>query len=149
MILFLSDGRLGNQLFQYAFLNTIAKDGEQIVTANMEQFVDRFDIDNINFRHLSLGKSWKFFIRKFLKPSLMFCVRFKIISYIIQDYNSTSMLSTFSNIKGLLPITLVETNFFQSEKFFDETKVDFQIKNKYLEEAKSFLGVRSRVSIEG
>lgn len=139
MILFLSDGRLGNQLFQYAFLNTIAKEGEKIVASNMEQFVDQFDIDNINFKHLSLGKYWKFLIKKFLKPFLMFCVLLKLIGYISQDKTATSSLSTFRTKKGLLLITLVETNFFQSENFFDKSKVDFQIKDRYLKEAKSFL----------
>jgi hypothetical protein len=27
MLIFLSDGRLGNQLFQYSFLNTVEKSG--------------------------------------------------------------------------------------------------------------------------
>lgn len=139
MLLFLSDGRLGNQLFQYAFLNTIAKENEKIVTSNMEQFIDKFDIDNINFKHFSLGKYWKFFIRKFSRPFLMLCVRLKLIDYICQDRDGTSSLSTFSIQKGLWPIKLVETNFFQSERFFDKKKVDFKIKDKYSEEAKSFL----------
>jgi hypothetical protein len=139
MILFISDGRLGNQLFQYAFLNTIAKEGEKIVTVNMEQFVDKFDIDNMNFKHLPLGKYWKFLIRKFFKTFLIFCVRLKLIGYISQNKTATSLLSTFSTKKGLLSITLVETNFFQSENFFDKSKVDFQIKDRYLKEAKSFL----------
>lgn len=70
MILFLSDGRLGNQLFQYAFLNTIAKEKmERILTANMEQFVDKFEIKIQTF--FMLGKYALFFIRKILKPYIL------------------------------------------------------------------------------
>ena len=42
MILFFAGGRLGNQIFQYAFLNTIAKDNELIVSTHMEQLTNTF-----------------------------------------------------------------------------------------------------------
>jgi hypothetical protein len=141
MLIFLSDGRLGNQLFQYSFLNTVAKEDEKILTVNMEQFFGKFDINNTKFQHFVLGKYGKFFIRKFVKPLVMICIRFKFIGYISQDKNATSggPLSIFTTKKGLLPVSLVETNFFQSEKFFDKDKVDFKIKDKYMKEAVSFL----------
>jgi hypothetical protein len=139
MILFLSDGRLGNQLFQYSFLNTIVKEDEKILAINMEQFIDKFDINKTKFKHFALGRNGKFFIRKFVKPILMVCVRFKLICFISQDRNAETALSSFTTKKGLLPISLVETNFFQSEKFFDKDKVDFKIKDKYIKEAASFL----------
>ncbi len=140
MILFLSDGRLGNQLFQYAFLNTIAKENERILTANMEQFVDKFEIKNSNFFHKKLGKYALFFIRKILKPYILKAlVELKLISYIKQDISETSALPSFTRTKGILPITLVETNFFQSETFFDKNKIDFSIKERYVKEAREFL----------
>jgi hypothetical protein len=135
MILFFAAGRLGNQLFQYAFLKTIAKENEKIVATNMEQFIDKFDIRNKYFKHISFGKYGRFVIRKFVEPFLMLCVRLRLLCYVIQD----SALPTFREQKGLLPIRFVETNFFQSEKFFDKTKIDFKIKDKYIEDAKSFL----------
>lgn len=139
MILFLSDGRLGNQLFQYAFLNTIAKDNEKIITSNMEQFVEKFDIGNKNFKHYSFAKYGKFVVRKFVKPFLMLCVKLKLIDYVRQDKTFTSALPTYSLKRGFFPICFVETGFFQSEKFFEKTKVDFKIKDVYLIEAKEFL----------
>jgi hypothetical protein len=144
MILFLSDGRLGNQLFQYAFLNTVAKNNEKILTANMEQFIEKFDIDNTNFQHFVFGKYCKFLIHKLLKPFLMLCVKLKLIDYITQNNNATSALPTFTTQKGLLSIKLVETNFFQSEKFFDNTKVDFRVKEHYRSEAKEFFSQISK-----
>jgi len=140
MILFLSEGRLGNQLFQYAFLNTIAKENEKIIAANMEQFVDKFEIKNRNFVHIKLGKYILFIVRKILKPYILKAlVKSKLIGYIKQEISETSALPSFTRTKGIFSITLVETNFFQSEDFFDKNKVDFSIKEKYIQEAKKFL----------
>lgn len=140
MILFLSDGRLGNQLFQYVFLNSIAKKDEKIIAVNMGQFVDKFDIAKKNFRHIQLDKYALFFTRKLLKPYfLKALVKLKLISYIKQERNETSALSSFTRKFGILPLTLVETNFFQSEKFFDKNKVDFNLKDRYIKEAEDFL----------
>lgn len=140
MILFLSDGRLGNQLFQYAFLNTIAKENEKIITANMEQFVDKFEIKNPNFLHKKLGKYILFIVKKIIKPYILETfVKIKLIGYIKQDVSGTLFLPTYTKINGILPITLVETDFFQSEDFFDKNKIDFSIKENYFKEAKEFL----------
>lgn len=140
MILFLSGGKLGNQLFQYAFINTIAVNDEKILTVNMEQFVDMFDIENKNFKHFAFGKYALFFIRNILKPYfLKNLVKLKFIGHIKQDMSKTSYLPSFKRTYGLFPITLVETNFFQSEDFFDKNKVDFSIKEQYIQEAKEFL----------
>jgi len=139
MIIFLSDGRLGNQLFQYAFLNTIAKEKEIILTANMEQLVDKFEIGNKFFRHLKLGKFSLFFTKKILKPYfLQLLVKMRIFSYIKQERNEISVLPSYKEKNGFLPITLVETNFFQSESFFDNEKVNFKIKERYIQEAEEF-----------
>ena len=135
MILFLSDGRLGNQLFQYAFLNTIKKDNEKIITSNMEQFVDRFDIENELFIHVTTNKYTRFIIKKFLKRFLMFFAKLKLIGYIKQNRSDTSYLPSFIEQKGFLPLRLVETNFFQSEKFFNPEKIDFKLKADSLKKA--------------
>lgn len=140
MIIFLSDGRLGNQLFQYAFLNTIAQRDEKIIALNMEQFVDNFDINNKNFKHIKLGKYTLSFVKKLIKPFfLMWLVKLKIISYIRQNRNKTSSLPSFNKKKGILPITLVETDYFQSEFFFDADKIDFSLKEQYIKDALNFL----------
>lgn len=140
MILFISDGRLGNQLFQYTFLNTSAKGNEKIITVNMEQFVDKFEIKNQNFIHKKLGKFSMFFVRKILKPYVLKgLLGINLIGYIKQNRSEISALPSFERSYGLLPITLVETDFFQSEDFFDKNKVDFSIKEQYIQEAQEFL----------
>jgi len=136
MILFLSDGRLGNQLFQYAFLNTIKKEHEKIIASNMEQFIDNFDIDNELFTHIQTNKYTRFIIKKFLKPFLIFLAKLKLIGYIKQNRNGTSSLPSFTEQKGILLLRLVETNFFQSEFFFNPEKIDFRLKANSLDEAK-------------
>lgn len=140
MIIFIGDGRLGNQLFQYAFLNTIAKKNEKIVVVNMEQLIEIFDIENKNLKNIQLGKYCRFLARRALIPFLEIFVRLKLINYVYQNRDEKFLpLPTFSIHKGLFPITLVKTDFFQSENFFAQDKIDFRIKEKYIDDAKSFL----------
>lgn len=66
-------------------------------------------------------------------------VGLKLIGYIRQERSETSSLPSFARKKGILSITLVETNFFQSEDFFDKDKIDFSLKKIYIKEAEEFL----------
>lgn len=140
MIIFIGEGRLGNQLFQYAFLRTLAKEKERIIALNLDHFIETFDISNKNFKNIQLDKYSKFLISKTLPPFLKIFIKLKLISYVYQNHDEDFIpLPTFSISKGILPITFVKTDFFQSEKFFSYNKIDFQIKEKYLDEAKLFL----------
>lgn len=140
MILFLADGRLGNQLFQYAFLNSVAGKNEKIVAFNMQQLVDCFDINSVNFLHINLGKYSLFFVRKFVKPFLTkVLVNTRIIGYIKQESRDGFLLPTCDKRKGTFPVTLVETGFFQSERLFDQKKIGINIKERYVKEAREFL----------
>ncbi|GLI54153.1 alpha-1,2-fucosyltransferase [Thermodesulfovibrio yellowstonii] len=140
MIIFISDGRLGNQLFQYAFLRTIAKKNEKIITISMDIFKKYFEVNNHNFKNMKLGKYVLFFVRKILRPYfLMTLVKLRFIGYIKQDRNEISALPGFKKKLGLLPIIFVETDFFQSESFFEKDKLDFGIKQEYFEKAQKFL----------
>ena len=60
MIIFLSDGRLGNQIFQYTFLNTIAKENELIVSTSMGQLYSAFEVKNKNFKQAAQNKYLNF-----------------------------------------------------------------------------------------
>lgn len=136
MIFFLSDGRLGNQLFQYSFLNTIARNNERIIVTNMNQFVDYFDINNSNFINVKFHKYIFYFIRGFFKIYiLMPLVKARLIGYVSQNITNGIALPTFKERHGLLPVRLVETHFFQSEKMFECSKVNFTIKKKYKNKA--------------
>ncbi len=140
MILFFADGKLGNQLFQYAFLKTIAKENEKIISTNMKQFTELFEIENKKFKQITLNKYFNFLLRKFIKPYILSSmVKLKLISYIKQDRSKTSALPAYKKQKGLFPLTLVESNFFQSEDFFDGNKLDIFLRSEYIDEAKKLL----------
>lgn len=140
MILFFSDGRLGNQFFQYSFLKSIARGNETIFVTNMCLFEQACNISNKNFKNFAINKYLSFIVRVFVKPYiLMLLVKLKLISYICQDKYDGSILPTVSSSKGLLPITLVETDFFQSEKLFDSSKIDFELKSIYYKRAEKIL----------
>ncbi|MBK2340594.1 alpha-1,2-fucosyltransferase [Francisella philomiragia] len=135
MIIFFSDGRLGNQLFQYAFLKTVSNTNEKIIATEMDNFLKVFVCHNKNFKNLSIGKYSRFFIRKVFKKILYFLIRIRLVGYIKQLRNNTSSLPSYTEKKGILPIKYVETNFFQSEKLFDANKIDFEIREQYLKDA--------------
>lgn len=145
MLIFFSDGRLGNQIFQYAFLSTIARDNELIVSTEMKQLGKTFDINNKNFKQILQNKYLDFFIRKFIKTYVLnLLAKLKIIGYVRQDRNATSALPTFKTLKGLFPVILVESDFFQSEIFFNANKFDLSIKSKFIQKAKkSLTSIRS------
>jgi len=136
MILFLADGRLGNQTFQYAFLKTLAKNNELIITTTMKQFSDTFDYNNESFKQINSNVV----LRKLIKPYLLpFLVKLKIIGYVKQNGNETSALPSLTAKKGLLPIVLVESNFFQSETFFNKESLDFKIKKNFESKAEDIV----------
>ena len=140
MILFLSDGRLGNQIFQYAFLNTLAKDDELIISTKMKQFSNMFEIKNKNFKQLSLNKYTYVLFKNLIKPYLLdFLVQIRLISYVKQSRNDTSSLPRLIRKSGFLPVTLVESDFFQSEIFFHQKAFYFSIKQDFINEAKDII----------
>ena len=140
MIIFLSDGRLGNQIFQYTFLNTIAKENELIVSTSMVQLCSVFEVKNKNFKQAAQNKYLNFLLMRLVKPYILdSLVKLKLVGYVKQDSSETSTLPTVKSTKGLLKITLVESNFFQSEVFFDKSAVDIEIKENFILEAQSIL----------
>ncbi|MCY6412414.1 alpha-1,2-fucosyltransferase [Acinetobacter sp. VNH17] len=139
MIIFFSDGRLGNQIFQYAFLNTIARKNERIITTNMKSFLNTFDCMNDKFKTYQPCKYQASFIRIVLKRIFYFLVNIRLIGYIKQNYNNQHPLPGINRKHGLFPVTYVETHFFQSESFFDMQKLNFCLKPFYIANAKNIL----------
>ena len=147
MKLFLADGRLGNQIFQYVFLKTIQRDNEQIITSGFEDLKEVFEIDDI----VNLNKKNKWLRRvvfRICRPIFNFISDKGVISSISVDhedvlkkYKRESI--TFTKNKGLFSfITFVKPGFFQSEKFFDSGIANnLKIKDKYVEEANNELEV--------
>ncbi len=137
MLIFFADGRLGNQIFQYAFLKTIAKKNETLIIYNFDSIIDVFDIlrrkKPIIKRRRYLGITFKLIVR----PFLILLSKIRLISLIQQDDDNLDgykyNLDTYTKKGGLLPFTFVDTSFFQSEKFFDYNAINnIIIKSKHL-----------------
>lgn len=139
MIFFISDGRLGNQAFQYAFLNSKAEINEKVVCINMGQFVSYFDFNNQNFIFLSSSRITLFLYKNIVSKILSSLVRFKVIGCIDQLRVAGTPMPEVLKIKGIIPFTYVKTGFFQSEKLFIDEKIDFFLKEKYVKKARSIL----------
>lgn len=131
MILFLSDGRLGNQLYQVAFLQSIATKKETIYCFRMHQFNQSFETNNPRLKCIEFSKVSAALYRFILGPLLNLFVALRLIHSIYQDEKDGVPQPTYSIKKGLLPIKLVQTAFFQSAQLFDFKKISFQLKESF------------------
>ena len=152
MIIFLADGRLGNQIFQYTFLKTIQKNNEKIIVSGFEELKEVFEINDIVY--LNKKNKWlRTFLNRIIKPILYYLSQIKIISSIAINHETIlekyrREITTFNNIKGLFKnITFVKLGFFQSESFFKKEIADnLKIKDIYIQEASNFLNSLSKNS---
>jgi hypothetical protein len=136
MIIFFSDGRFGNQLFQYAFINSQLKENESAYCFNMNQMSDVVIANHPKIHLLKTHVKVKTALKKILKPIIYYTlVKPGIIGYISQSRQHSVSLPTYSEKNGLLPIRLIETNFYQSEFFFKPRNIDFRIKENILSKA--------------
>jgi hypothetical protein len=145
LILFLADGQLGNQMFQYMFLKTIQKNDEMIFVSGFEDLIKFFEIND--FKNLNRkNKILRGFLYRIIRPILGFLSDKKIISsvsvnheQILEFYERET--TTYTNTKGVVGfINYVRLGFFQSEKFFNKKFVEkLNIQQKYISEANRFL----------
>jgi len=147
MILFLADGRLGNQMFQYVFLKTIQRDNEKLIVSGFEDLQEVCQINDIvNLNKKSKGL--RIFLFRLCKPVLEFLSNKKIISSIsvkhekvLGQYRREDI--SYLEEKGLInSIVFVKLGFFQSEEFFTkEIAQKLMIKKGFLEKANKFLSM--------
>ncbi|MCX7999565.1 MAG: alpha-1,2-fucosyltransferase, partial [Leptospiraceae bacterium] len=150
MIFFIASGRLGNQLFQYAFLQTIKKEREKIVVYGFDELLEVFDGLQDIFPVRAKSKISKFllyqFIKRFVKPFIYFLVDIKVISslqvdyeYLLEKYRREKTSYTIKH--GLLKnVLFVKEGYFQSEKFFKKECIkSLKIKEEYISKAKEFM----------
>lgn len=144
MLIFVSTGRLGNQIFQYLFLKTISKRNERILCFNMRMFFESFNFDQHSVYHIS-NKYISYLFRKVIVRLLLNPLsRARLINYVKQSRDSHSRpLPHWEERKGALScIRYVDTDFYQSEAFFDENQIstsNLRVKEEFLVEARQFL----------
>ena len=141
MIIFFSDGRLGNQIFQYAFLKKIASKNEIIFCFNMIKLQQTFDIESINYFQIS-NKYICLVVKNIILPSLKLLIKLKLISFIEQrkDINFRPLPEFIHKIGFFSSIKLVNSDYFQSELFFDKDIVNkINVRKQYVDEANKIL----------
>ena len=149
MVLFFSSGRLGNQLFQYAFINTIKNKNEKVIVSGFEDLKEVFDICGI----INIPKKNRIIrgiIYRLLAPLLLFLGNIRLINKIEVVYDSPDEYkqtlpkresSCYVESAGLLKfIRFIKLGYFQSEKFFDNAvKNCIHLKSEYIDKANKFL----------
>ncbi|QSA99632.1 alpha-1,2-fucosyltransferase [Methylomonas sp. EFPC1] len=142
MIIFMADGRLGNQIFQFAFLKQFARKNEIILCLNMAKFFDVFECDLEDV--INCGNRYIIYLmRRLVIPYLIVPLsRLGIVGYVEQKKDDNKApLSGYFFKNGLLSISFVNIDFFQSEFFFDldSFSSNFKIKLEYRLAAYQFL----------
>ena len=125
MLIFLGDGRIANQIFQYLFLKTIQDNNEKIIVSGFEELIEVFQIND--FININKNNRWiRALLFRICKPILNFLSNKIIISSIVIKHekvlnNYIRESTTFNSIHGIVKrITFVKLGFFQSEIFFDK-----------------------------
>lgn len=142
MYIFFGDGELGNQLFQYRFIQGIFKKKNYLITSNFKDIKTFLKIDKkiklINFEN----KFFVFFLRKIFIFVLYVLSYLKLINSINVPRNKIFETKIEKNSlefkRGLINITFIFPRFFQSEYFFQKKK-KIVIKNQFKFKALNFI----------
>ena len=144
MLFFFADGRLGNQIFQYAFLKTIAKKDETLMIYDFDSIIDVFDVPRRKTFIIKKRRYLRVILKLIARPFLILLSKIRLISLIRQDVDYSNGFKygcdTYTKKEGILPFSFIDTGFFQSENFFDDNVInDTMIKSKHLRKANNLL----------
>lgn len=151
MIIFFADGRLGNQLFQYSFLESVRNPGELMITAGMELIQKYFRV--MPFFNIRKDNRWsRFFAYEILNRIMYWLAKVRIITSITVDTEKVQGVererATYTIKPGLIEgVKYVGLGYFQSEIFFDSQKIShIKLKETYLKQAQKYL---SSIKLKG
>jgi hypothetical protein len=137
MVFHYSYGQLGNQLFHYAFLKTVTKPGQLIVTSNFAELSKLCLLPDkiIHFRHA---------VFKYSVPILKLAAWLRLFSWYRPLHVSSHGVNFENNQvvykKGVLPVTVLFPGYFQSEAMFNpECIAHLAIREEHLEKARKYL----------
>jgi len=144
MLIFLADGRLGNQLFQYSFLKSIQKDKELLLISGFEELDKYFEHDyfcNINKQNRYL----RYVVYEIIQKVLIFMGYIHLISVVSVvmekidglSRESTKYITHYGLFRG---IKFVKLGYFQSEKFINKRCISsLKLKPEYVSSATKFM----------
>jgi len=144
MIFFFGDGRLGNQLFQLAFLDNFNKNKRIVFSSNFEKVFSLFKVRRMDYLVNIENKYFKQISLNVLNPIFKFLSFLRIVSSVKLNTNiilgSNVETRTIIKIKGILPIIFIYPNFFQDEFFFKKKFLkNLKIKKIHFFKARKFL----------
>lgn len=135
MIIFHASHLLGNQIFQYCFVNTISKKDEKIFLIGMNHISKYFNVKNKNIFFLEINILLKIIIKIFF-PILKFFSKLRLFHFYKEQYDKDGIpINNIYYSSGIFPIKLVETGFFQNVNlidlnFINHLEIKKEIKNK-------------------
>ena len=136
MILYVSDGRLGNQLFQLAFIESIAQKNEKIIFVCLKNELDMVFIRSNRLFILETRKIFWYFLKAITSAKLLdyLCVVLGL-GYAAQKIKNGVFLDSYKHRRGIFPVTVVKPGFSQSEMFFNVEKLNISILKKHVKKA--------------
>lgn len=139
MLWFKQSGRLGNQIFQYSALKTLARDNELLVLLGFDELEKVFDgIEAVTFNSSS-SKPERFLARQ-MYELLQWLVHKKIVAYSVEDAESKEYPGILHKKMLLSGIRLVGESYFQCESLFSPQVVSsLKIKGQLQKYADMFI----------
>ena len=148
MIFFYGEGRLGNQVFQYQALSTVAREGERIYAVGLETLPEVFDLLGpklvILTRSGLLKRLFKYVVNPLLLRPLAGSLR--LVSYVYEKIEGppphTGASGNMCCKRGFFPnVTFVDGGHYQSANFWRGLFPAplFKIKPKLRSEAAAYL----------
>jgi len=143
VIVFIGEGQLGNQIFQYAFIKSIIDKRSSIISINFKELSQVFgplpDVKNINNHNIARV------FRRFVAPTMELLGKIRVISLykvnrkIVNGYSVEDI--GIKKTRGILPVHYISSCYVQSESFFDKSVInELKVNDCFVSDAKKFLG---------
>lgn len=136
MLIVNSKGRLGNNIFQYAFARFVANKDETIIAVGMKEYIDVFGkLKNVSSFLSADNKFTKSIMRRLLHAAIMCCVKVRLISLY-----SDSDTGSYTHSKGFISGLTYVSGYFQNPSFLsNETFSSLLPKAEHIDQAKKKL----------